>query len=116
MQFERQDERSNIPASGCVVVKGVLSTRCAWVCPVRWAGRGGEGVRTGRRPCGSTMVYSASTVGRASWLRPGSDRAGGRVPTDGATCLGGSDHIPDGIDSGLPDVSLAHATTDASRV
>ena len=38
-------------------------------------------------------------------------REAGSQDADGVTRVGGSDHIPDGIASGLPDVSLSHAAT-----
>ena len=60
------------------------------------------------------MVYTASTamVGPAGYVRARTGREAGSQDIHGVTRFGGSDHIPDGIGSGLPDVSLSHATTD----
>ena len=50
-------------------------------------------------------------VGPAGYVRARMGREAGSQDLHGVTRVGGSDHIPDGIGSGLADVSLSHAAT-----
>jgi len=61
-------------------------------------------------------VFGLDGVGPAGYVRARMGREAGSQDADGVTRVGGSDHIPDGIASGLPDVSLSHATTVAQAL